>query len=166
MTDRCLDLYIKLYNPAIFPANTARAVVKMIVSVPAKMKSPRKLGINTLDSTSVLLGYAGGYGKPHSGISLQTILSKFKETSLPLFLIHIYPAKLTGAATRSTRSISNIFFMVVLYVGGRVVVEVDVIQHKRVTCVEEGEAFRPLTLLTAVSTHEEHHFPVYYEVVN
>ena len=56
--------------------------------------------------------------------------------------------------------------MVVLYVGGRVVVEVDVIQHKRVTCVEEGEAFRPLTLLTAVSTHEEHHFPVYYEVVS
>ena len=60
---------------------------------------------------------------------------------MPLFLIHIYPAKLTGAATRSTRSTINIFFMVVLYVGGRVVVEVDVIQHKRVTCVEEGGGF-------------------------
>ena len=55
-----------------------------------------------------------------------------------------------------------IFIMVVLYVGGRVVVEVDVIQHKRVTCVEEGGGFYSTHPLTAVSTHEEHHFPVYY----
>ena len=107
----------------------------------------------------------GVHAESYSDISPQTILPKFKETSLPLFFIHMYPAKLTGAATRSTRSVISmylIFIMVVLYVGGRVVVEVDVIQHKRVTCVEEGEAFRPLTLLTAVSTHEEHHFPVSY----
>ena len=48
-------------------------------------------------------------------ISPQTILLKFEETSLPLFLIHIYPAKLTGAATRSTRRIISSFFMVVQY---------------------------------------------------
>ena len=87
----------------------------MIVSVPAKIKNPRKLGINTLDSTSVLLGHAGGYGKSHSGISPQTILSKFKETSLPLFFIHIYPAKLTGAATRSTRSTINMYLIFIMF---------------------------------------------------
>ena len=110
MTDRCLDLYIKLYCPAIVPASTLRSVVKMIVSVPAKIKSPRKLGINTLDSTSVLAGHEGCHRKPHSGISLQTILSKFKETSLPLFLYHTYPARLRGAATRSISN-TNITFL-------------------------------------------------------
>ena len=59
-----------------------------------------------------------------------------------------------------------ILIMVVLYVGGRVVVEVDVIQHKRVTCVEEGGGFYSTHPLTAVSTHEEHHFPVSYDGVS
>ena len=34
--------------------------------------------------------------------------------------------------------------------------------HERVPREEEGVF---TSLLTAVSTHEEHHFPVYYEVV-
>ena len=86
----------------------------------------------------------GVHAESYSDISPQTILPKFKETSLPLFFIHMYPAKLTGAATRRTRSVISmylIFIMVVLYVGGRVVVEVDVIQHERVTRDRRGWRF-------------------------
>ena len=34
--------------------------------------------------------------------------------------------------------------------------------HERVPREEEGQGFIPVSLLTAVSTHEEHHFPVCY----
>ena len=52
--------------------------------------------------------------------------------------------------------------MVVLYVGAIVLVVGGYIQYERVTRIEEGQGFIPVSLLTAVSTHEEHHFPVYY----
>ena len=52
--------------------------------------------------------------------------------------------------------------MVVQYVGAIVLVVGGYIQYERVTRIEEGQGFIPVSLLTAVSTHEEHHFPVYY----
>ena len=56
--------------------------------------------------------------------------------------------------------------MVVLYVGAIVLVVGGYIQYERVTRIVEGEWLSHLSLLTAVSTHEEHHFPVYYEGVS
>ena len=55
--------------------------------------------------------------------------------------------------------------MVVLYVGAIELVVGGYIQYERVTRIVEGEWRSHLSLLTAVSTHEEHHFPVYYEGV-
>ena len=52
--------------------------------------------------------------------------------------------------------------MVVQYVGAIELVVGGYIQHERVTRVEEGGGFYSTHPLTAVSTHEEHHFPVYY----
>ena len=129
----------------------------------------------------------GSHAESYSDISPQTILSKFKT---PYFFLNILlrcclcNSSFIWAKVRSGQRCSfsanlNLLYhlllfilphnccivMVVLYVGAIVLVVGGYIQYERVTRIEEGQGFIPVSLLTAVSTHEEHHFPVYNEGV-
>ena len=131
----------------------------MIVRIPAKIKSPRKLGINTLDSTHVLGPCGGGHAETHTAKSPQTILSKFKT---PYFFHILLRCCLCNSVFISAKVFSGqrlifsdtlnllyhlLFFnlchafcivMVVQYVGAIELVVGGYIQHERVTRIEEG----------------------------
>ena len=126
----------------------------------------------------------GCHAESYSDISPQTILSKFKT---PYFFLNILLrcclcnstfiwAKVRSGQRWSFSANLNLLYhllflilphndslvMVVQYVGAIVLVVGGYIQYERVTRIVEGEWQSHLSLLTAVSTHEEHHFPVYY----
>ena len=138
---------------------------------------------NTYCQHIMTWGVAGVIASVRRCKSPQTILSKFKT----YFFFHILLrcclcnsvliwAKVLRGQRLIFSAILNLLYhllflilphnccivMVVLYVGAIVLVVGGYIQYERVTRIVEGEWWNHLPLLTAVSTHEEHHFPVYY----
>ena len=128
-------------------------------------------------------GVAGGKTSVRRCKSPQTILSKFKTYFFLNILlrcclcssIFIWAKVRRGQRCSFSANLNLLYHllffilphnccivMVVLYVGAIVLVVGGYIQYERVTRIEEGQGFIPVSLLTAVSTHEEHHFPVYY----
>ena len=132
----------------------------MIVRIPAKNKNPRKIGINTLDSTNVLGAMRGCHAESYSDISPQTILSKFKTYFFLNILLRccLCSSSFIWAKVRRGQRCSfsanlNLLYhllflilphnccivMVVLYVGAIVLVVGGYIQYERVTRIVEGE---------------------------